>query len=239
MQRIMKNRLVVWSGVGMIFLAVSGALQAGVYNGSFESWNLIGWNLQVDTGAVAGEPFTRSAGTARTRSSWGEALNLNAIQTPVVGYRFLSLSTRANANFLGDGTYNTFVSQSFSLHQGEAVTGWASFFNGDNATLDSAWVRILDQDQNLVATPWTEISGASSQILATAPADWTLWQWTAPTAGNYTLQLGMTTSGANNSASHAFFDGIVTGSPQVVPEPSALALGLLGFAILAGRSRGR
>lgn len=235
----MKNCFFVGVGVGMILLSAPEVLRAGVYNGSFESWDFIGWNFHSDVGSRATEPLTQSAGTARTMSSWGEALEANSAQTAASGYRFLGLSTRANANFLGSDTYNIFVSQSFSLNQGEAVSGWASFFDGDSAALDSAWVRILDGNANLVATPWVEISG-STQVSALAPSDWTLWQWTAPTAGNYTLQLGMTTSGANNSASHCFFDGITVSGPQVVPEPTTLALGLLGgFAILTLRNRGR
>lgn len=237
--RNMKNRLIAWLGVGMTALALPGISQAEVVNGSFESWNLIGWTFHSDVGNRATEPLTRPAGSARTMNSWTPAGAGNPEQTAMNGGRFLAVNTRANANFLGNDTYNTFVSQNFSLNQGEAVSGWANFFNGDNAPLDSAWVRILDGSGGLVATPWNETSGVSvGPATISPPVSWTMWQWVAPTAGNYTLQLGMTTSDANNSASFGFFDGISLGSPQAVPEPSAMVLGLLGgFAILLGRNR--
>jgi hypothetical protein len=58
------------------------------------------------------------------------------------------------------------------------------------------------------------------------------------TGGTYMLQLGMSTSGANNDSSFALFDGVGVGDPLPVPEPTAMVLGLLGgLALLVARQR--
>lgn len=237
----MKTRFAIWLGIGMTLLAAPGILRAGLVNGSFESWDILGWTVQNDVGLRATEPFSRPAGVARTVSSWGEAWGFDPALTAADGYRFLSLNTRVNANFIGNETYNLIVSQSFSLNLADTVSGRSFFFNGDSEPLDSAWVRILDNDQNLVATLWSETSGSPETTLtpASSAPGWTPWQWTALAAGNYTLQLGMTTSGADNSASFGCFDGILV-TAQPIPEPSTLVLGLVGGLMLVGlRNRNR
>ncbi len=232
----MKNHFTLCLGLGLAVLAAPGNSQAAVVNGSFESWNLLGWSLHSDTGTMATEPFTRSVGTASTVSSWGEVFGLDPLMTPQAGHRFLRMNTRANANFLGNETYDSFVSQTFTLNQGEVLSGGAQFHTKDSEPLDSAWVRILDENGGLIGAPWLETSGTLSSL---ASSDWTLWQWVAPTTGSYTLQLGMTTSGANNGGSYGFFDGIAVNAVQV-PEPTVMALGIIGgLALLTLRNRAR
>lgn len=233
----MKTRFGAWLGLGLMFCAAPGLSRATVVNGSFESWNLLGWDFYSDIGTRAEEPFTRPAGAARTKSTWGE--NLGISQTPLEGYRFLLLNTRPEAGFLGTDNYDFFVSQSFTLNAGEAVFGWASFLDRDPAQLDSAWVRILDADQNVIATPWAGLpSGIAGAAITPTTLPWTLWQWEAVTGGTYLLQLGMSTSGANNDSSFALFDGVGVGDPLPVPEPTVMVLGLLGgLALLVARRR--
>jgi hypothetical protein len=237
----MKNYSSLCLGLGIAVIAMPGVARAGVFNGSFESWDLLGWSLHSDTGTIATEPFQRAAGAARTVGSWGEDLGLNPVMMPQTGYRFLRMNTRGAANFPGNDTYDTYVSQTFTLNQGEILSGWSLFYDGDSEPLDSAWVRILDQDGGLIGAPWLETSGSSAGVLAIAPApsEWTLWQWAAPLSGNYTLQLGMTTSGANNAASFGFFDGIAV-QATAVPEPTVMSLAVLsGLALLTLRHRVR
>lgn len=206
---------------------------AALANGSFESRDLLGWDFQSDFGLRATEPTTRAAGVARTTSEWGTAAGVTPGKVAAVGMRFLSLNTRANAEFIGTGSYDFSVSQSFSLNAGDVVSGLASFYNGDSAPNDQAWVRILDQNGQALATLWSAASGAAMTTLSLAPAvsDWTVWQWAAVAPGDYTLQLGMTTSGANNNASFAFFDGVAI-TAQPIPEPSVMVLGMLGGCAL-------
>lgn len=235
----MKIRILVILGVGLTLAATSEVSHAAVFNGSFESWDLLGWSFQSDAGTRATESFTRPAGIARTTSSWGETFGMTPEKSAAAGYRFLMMKTRAAADFLGSDTYNFSVSQNFSINAGEVLSGVASFYSGDTEPNDLAWVRILDQDGHALGTLWEAASGPSpapSALTPTAP-DWTAWQWATSVSGNYTLQLGMTTSGANNGASYAFFDGIAI-SAQPIPEPSSMVLGLLGgFALLIMRHR--
>jgi hypothetical protein len=221
----------------MVLLGTPGILRAGIYNGSFESWDLVGWNVQVDQGVRNTAPLNRAAGVARTVSTWGEAQGFSTTQTPVSGGRFLALSTRANANFVGNDTYDIVVSQTFSLNQGEGLSGWSFFFSKDSEPLDSVWVRVVGAGQQSLGTIWTQTSGTPGQSLVPAVPAWHQWGWMAPSSGEYTLQLGMTTSGANNGASYGCFDGI-TITAQAVPEPTAMVLGIIGgCALLALRQR--
>jgi len=235
----MKTRLVFCLELGLMMMAASEGMCAGCFNGSFESWDLLGWNLHNDEGLRANEPFTRTAGIARTVAYWGDFLALDPQLGPVDGHRFLALNTRSAGNFLGNGTYNIFVSQSLNLNPGDSLSGWSAFFNGDSEPNDSAWARILDQNQNLVVNLWQQTSGTGGLGGMQPPPTpgWTQWQWSALTGGQYTLELGMTTSGANNSASYGFFDNITYTS---VPEPTPILLGLLGgLMMVALRNRGR
>ncbi|MGC3960321.1 MAG: hypothetical protein QM813_21060 [Verrucomicrobiota bacterium] len=235
----MKTRFMISLGIGLAMLTAPGVVRAAVANGSFESWNLQGWTFQSDSGSSATEPFSRTAGQARTMSTWGSGLGFNPSMLAADGGRFLTLNSRANANFLGNETYNFSVSQSFTLNPGERLSGLAAFFNGDNQPNDTAWVRVLDSEGHLIASLWDATSGPSVNLLAlpsSTPA-WNSWQWGTSAPGTFTLQLGMTTTGANNDASYGFFDGI-TISAQPIPEPSAMVLGILGsFALIVLRHR--
>lgn len=236
---MMKIRFVLSVGVGLALLTAPSAVRATILNGSFESWNLVGWSFQSDVGSIASDPFSRNAGQARTVSSWGEPFGLNPLKTAADGGRFLVLNSRANANFLGNDTYDFSVSQTFNLTPGVTVSGMASFFSGDSQPNDNAWVRVLDSEGNLVASLWEATSGPTVSLLSLPQPEpaWTSWSWSTGAPGNFTLQLGMTTTGANNDASCAFFDSVKI-APQAIPEPSAMVLGLLGsFAVILVRNR--
>jgi hypothetical protein len=221
----------------MLWLATQS--QAGVINGSFESWDLLGWSFQADEGTRAASPVARPAGAGRTISTWGEDFGFNPGRTAATGHRFLALNTRAHASFLGNDTYDITASQTFTLNQGQILSGWSFFFSKDPEPLDSAWVRVLGMDRNLVGAVWSASSGEISPTLIQGAPAWTQWQWTAPATGEYTLQLGMTTSGANNGISYGCFDGVAI-TTQPVPEPTAIVFGLLGgCALLALRHRNR
>jgi hypothetical protein len=233
----MKTRIVVGLGAWLALMSSAGVARAALFNGSFESWNYVGWSLTSDSGNRAVEPFTRPAGNARTMSSWGEAFGLTTPIQAHDGHRFLAVNTRANANFLGTDSYDTFLSQTLSLNQGEVVSGWSFFFSGDAEPQDSAWVRVLDSNGSLLGAPWYQVSGSiAAAALPTSP--WTQWQWSAPASGNYTIQLGMSTSGANNNASYGFFDGLMVQPTAPVPEPASMTLALVGgLALMVFRNR--
>ena len=215
--------------------------QAVPINGGFESGDFSNWTLDIPMGVSDFPPFNRPAGTAGLVSSWRLG-NMPADRQPEEGNYFLTVGTLDFGFFTGDTAYDISVNQTFSLNQGESLTGAVFYFNGDYEPQDSVWVKVFDgSGNNLLATPWQEFSGGlnpndpnSVPYLSASP--WTSWQWTAPATGDYTLKLGVSTFGDNNLATFGFFDAI--GVTSAVPEPSSTALlaGLLaGFAIMRNR----
>ena len=100
----------------------------------------------------------------------------------------------------------------------------------------------LDQDGNQIVSPWQANSGnpgasnPNAPLLLTATG-WALWEWQAPSTGSYSILLGMTTSGDNNSASYGFFDGLSVQPAISVPEPGSLALAVTGTILFAALRR--
>jgi hypothetical protein len=229
----MKSLFPIGVSACLALFGLGDIARASVFNGSFESWTLLGWQLEMPQGDSATAPFIRDAGRARTMSSWSDEHGVVTERIPQAGLRFAALSTRTAADFLGDNTYHLFINQNVQLNLGEALTGWSSFYNGDLATQDSAWVRIFDQAGNQLATPWHEGLGAAKLSTPLTATDWTQWHWNAPADGVYSVRLGMTTTGANNGASYGFFDGLRLQTANPVPEPSAVAVGALGVLLLA------
>ncbi len=227
----MKNLFSIGISAGLGLFSLAGTTKAAVFNGSFESWTLLGWTVEIPEGTPMPESMLRHAGRARTMASWGDDVGLTSTRLPQAGYRFAALNTRHDADFAGDNTYNLSLSQNVQLNQGEALSGWSFFYNGDLQPQDSAWVRIFDQSGNQMATPWLEGFGAAHAVAPLTATDWTLWEWQAPSDGLYTVRLGMTTSDNNNGASYGFFDGIRVQTANPVPEPSAVAVGALGVLL--------
>ncbi len=235
-------KLCLWSSCGSAALSLS-ALAAPV-NGGFESADYSSWQATIPSDYSEFDVAPRLAGSATVVSSWQR----NDMLEPKIaaeGNYFLALGSHDAAYYTNTLTYDIFVSQTFSLQTGQSLAGLASFYNGDAAPQDSAWVRILDAPgENLLATPWQEFSGAfpdhpdnlnvTAYRLASA---WTAWEWTAPLAGDYTLAFGVTTQGDNRFGSFGFFDG--TGVFTAVPEPSVVSLAAISAAglFLARRRR--
>lgn len=228
--------------VVVTILAVGQNSNAAVANGSFETSNLDGWRLDMARGSSYTQR-NRAAGTATSLSEWGSDYNLSPLQAAVAGSKFAIIGTLANGNFTGNRTYHISLSQKLSLNSGDTVTGWASFFNGDFETQDSAWVKIMDSEGNQVASPWAKNSGCAPGLQDNpapfqALTPWTQWSWQAPANGNFTLSFGVTTHGDDNYASYGFFDNVlVVPASLPVPEPSTLALLAIGLAGIAAHRR--
>jgi hypothetical protein len=79
----------------------------------------------------------------------------------------------------------------------------------------------------VIATPWEAVSGNNPLLSPRIVTPWTLWEWTAPAPGVYTLQLGAATQGDNFDPSEAFFDDLKV---TFVPEPQTAVLVFAGFA---------
>lgn len=210
-------------------------------NGSFESGAFEGWRLENPRGYSSSPSRNPFAGTASVVSSWGQEFGLNQRRSAPDGSRFAVLGTLANGNFIGNRTYNISLNQDLSLAAGDTISGWSFFFNGDYQAQDTAWVKVLDCDGQLIATPWLENSGCdlnASPYQAATP--WSQWFWQVPEDGIYTVSLGVTTRDDDNYASYGFFDDILTIPANVpVPEPSALSMVALGITLLAVSRRRR
>jgi hypothetical protein len=221
--------------VAIAWLAAQNSAQATI-NGDFESGTFTGWRLDLPRYRL--NPST--VGSASTLHSW--AARPDEILAPVTGDYFIALGTSASGNRRDNRNYNLTLQQRLWLNEGDTVSGWASFFNGDNLGQDAAWVKVFADDGSPL-TLWQEHSGSSSNgDLNSTPylsnTDWTPWQWRAPQDGEFTLMLGMTTVGDDNLASYGFFDSIfVVPAALPVPEPSALALMALGATLLLRGSR--
>lgn len=226
-----------------VAIAVLGpipAALAGLVNGDFESGSFAGWRLEIPQGVSEHSSTRMPAGTARIFGAWSDGTPWERM--PLSGHRFAGLGTQDHAEFEGHRSYTLSLSQKLTLEPGNQLTGWACFYNGDLDPQDLAWVRVLDSAGTLVATPWSESSGGLrtcdpnfTPYRTTSP--WTFWHWEAASAGNYTLSLGITTSGDNNGASFGFFEDIcLKALANPVPEPGSLSF--LGMAaLLALRKR--
>lgn len=237
----MKRTLPILMSVGIFTLGVTESMTAAPANGSFESGSFDGWRLEMARGYSSSNHRYRAAGSATVKSSFGAS----PLQAAIAGSKFAIIGSLANGNFTGNRTYHISLSQELALMQGDTLTGWSSFYNGDFEAQDSAWVKILDDEGRLVTTPWRENSGCvpeqhfnTTAFNSTTP--WTPWSWQAPASGSYTLSLGVTTHDDNNYASYGFFDNIfVIPATLPVPEPSAFSLVALGATALAAWRRNR
>jgi len=243
MKKVSPILLIAW----MTTCGVLTSDAAAPANGSFEAGGFAGWSLQISRGNSSYEERNLAAGTAHKFSVWQPPTPLNPSYAAIDQSQFALLGTLAGGNFASHRSYHISLSQQIDLNQGDIVSGWSFFFNGDYEAQDSAWVSFRAADGNVVATPWRENSGSqaardfNSTPYQTA-TPWTQWSWQAPETGSYTLSLGMTTSEDNNFASYGGFDDIFVtplNVPAVVPEPTAAGLLALGAAVGARLRRKR
>jgi hypothetical protein len=243
MKKVLPILITVWTAN---FGEITSAISAPT-NGSFEAGGFAGWSLKTSQGSSSYQMQSQTAGTASNHSFWEPPTSLNPSYSAIGSSKFALLGTLARGNFAGQRTYHISLSQQFDLNQGDIVTGWSFFFNGDYEAQDSAWVKLLDSNGSLLATPWRENSGSQpdrdfNSIPYQTGTPWTQWSWQAPDSGLYTLSLGMTTSEDNNFASYGGFDHIFVtpfNAPIAVPEPTTTALLIIGAAFAAQLRRRR
>lgn len=242
----MKMTRMILTTAAAILMGSAFSSRATLLNPGFESGNFQDWRLNIPRGTSMMSPQSRPAGTAQVVSSWIQQPGMSQLQAAVGGNHFAMLGTLADGHFTGNRTYNITLSRSIHLQAGETISGSAFFYNGDFIAQDSAWVKILDEEGRAIAQPWFASSGSSHMLNINSPSyrtasDWTPWSWQAPTAGDFSLVLGVTTGGDNNMPSYGFFDDICvkaaisTISP--VPEPSSFSLIALGAAGLVALRR--
>ena len=229
-----------------------GTVQAGLINNpSFEEngkQSIDGWtDTPPSIGSVVPSsitaPYTLPDGTTVDSYEY----------KPTDGKYFLMLES-------GTATTNTWLTftQSITVTAGDVLSGnnvlsgYAAFdWNDYPPFFDEARVRITGT--NIDETPWSmsgrsfpnEFKDPSPYVpppfyISDAYGPWTLWHSSPLDAGTYTLEYGVTNTspnGVTDSAisSYAYFDAVPT-----VPEPSFLALfviGLAGLSSMQGRRR--
>lgn len=200
-------------------------------NGGFETGDFSLWSVTIPTG-TSGACELRPAGTAGVVSSFvgGSSGNINIL--PHGGNSFASIGSAANAGFTNvGGIYDITACRNLTLREGESVSGWALFYNGDFEAQETASVRVFDNTGQLLSMPWSDTSGFFSDggVPLRNASDWTFWEWQAPADGDYSLKLGVTTRGDDVYATFGMFDDITV---NPVPEPSVALLGLVGFGLL-------
>lgn len=225
--------------------AAGGASAGPILNGSFEA-GFSGWELSaIYMGYAELTPLFGLAPEGQQqivdptapfvstgRYSWAAP---TGGMTALDGQKYAALGT-GHADYLpGQGPFDIYARQTFSLQRGDSVSGWSFFWNGDFETQDTAYVRLYNSLGVEVANPWLQRSGqpgAGGSIPYQSSTPWARWQWDAFETGTYTIAVGVTSHGDNSFDSWGFHDAIR------VPEPSSLLLLSCALATLvAGGKR--
>ncbi len=174
---------------------VTTCLTAGanaMTNPGFETGDTSGWTMILPPGTWAGVVVQHNGDRGTTYA-------------PPEGRYFLLMKTD------GPGSY-TRAEQAVTLQAGGVLSGWAAFDAQDYVPYnDNASVRIFDSSGVLVATPWYSDVAIVGDY---GDGPWTLWSWTAPNEGTYTVRYQIANVGDNILDSFALFDGAISDSDE-------------------------
>jgi hypothetical protein len=117
------------------------------------------------------------------------------------------------------------------MAQGDKLSGWAGFDSNDYMPYnDYAGIYIYNSNDQLIATPWYR---DVQQVGDHVHQDWSQWDWTANTSGNYKVTFLVTNYMDTAYSSVAVYDAAEV--TQAVPEPGSMALLGIGLFGILGR----
>jgi len=195
----------------IIFLFNTNSYATSLTNFGFETGDFSGWNVDgciVGSTGLVVNSYTGQHGT----------------YLAVYGTYFAFLASDATK-------LQSWISQDFTITQGNTISGSAAFDSNDNWMQfnDSAEIMIFDANGIKIAMPWyMDAATVGVTIGNYNQTPWQSWSWTAPSSGTYTVEFIFRDLGNPNSK--VLFD-----APQitnVVPEPSTwllLCFGLMGL----------
>jgi hypothetical protein len=228
---------------GLFLSAQSVSANPILVNGSFEG-GVAGWDVTIplgiseESGGIPADP--EDAGDYWPAASWFPAGTVEVIDSfrflsdsAPDGDFFVSIASRETGYFIPGQDIDITVRQSIRLEAGALVSGWSALFNADDYGHETGFVRILDSDGSVLATPWLEHTGDLASVPNYTSTPWMPWSWRSPSYGTYTVVLGLNLIGDNVIQSRSFHDGIHV-TPRQVPEPSSGLL--LALALLVGHS---
>jgi hypothetical protein len=128
---------------------------------------------------------------------------------------------------IGMDVFST-LSQTFTLQAGQTLTGFAGFKANDYLPFDDSGYLAINGSHLL---DWS--IGSVGDF---GSSGWISFSYTAETAGDYTLELGVANHGDNGFPSTAVLDQV---SLSAAPEPASWAMMLAGFGLVGGAMRAR
>lgn len=224
-----------------VLLGGAGQVKAGFVNAGFETGNFTGWQTAGDTsvqGTIFGiNPVGGSYQALLTTlpSGSGDALQSYS-GTPSASASALNafLGATLPANAAGPATEGSAIKQTVTLTAGESISFWYNYLTNEDAgsghdysfvSINGSITTLADSASTLVpATP--DGNGNFSQ--QTKYQQFTL---IAPTAGSYTIGVGVVDTGDTFGNSGLLVDNFAPPA-AAVPAPSGLAL--FASAILPG-----
>lgn len=117
------------------------------------------------------------------------------------------------------GVYST-LTQIFTLAAGQTITGSVGFQSNDYLP--------YNDDAYLAINGLHLFDSSVAQVGSNGSSGWKTFSYTAATAGNYALTLGVRNGGDSQNDSGAVLDNVSLSA--AVPEPATWAMMLMGFA---------
>jgi PKD repeat protein len=188
---------------GSLFVSNSGGEQLpsfGMTNQGFEDGNFAGWDV-----------YTGSSGNASVNTTWESPNGAN--YTAAGGGYFALLQNGAQNE-------STYISQNFTVNEGDVIGGWAFFSTEENPIVDPGFNDQCSVDIMDSSTLVDRVFFADTYDANWPDTPWTYWSWTANSTGTYTLVARVVNIGDDKYPSYMGLD-IPLEQPSTIYEINA------------------